>query len=104
LQAYSAELGDVISEPDRALVAQAAGLQLTIERLQSDDLAGKDVDRDQIIRLASELRRTTAALKGRADKAKPAHQDALAAHVQSRYGVAHDEAESDDAEDMAAVG
>jgi hypothetical protein len=77
LDSYASELGIALSEPDRALVQQLASLQLKIEQMQAAIIEGRDTDADQIIRLSSEHRRLLATLKGKADKAKPAPDDAL---------------------------
>jgi hypothetical protein len=81
-RAYAAEFfSGAPNEIERGLIRQAVGLQITVERLQADDLAGKDVDRDQIIRLNSEHRRVVASLRRKGEQAKPAGpsiQDILA--------------------------
>jgi hypothetical protein len=85
VQSYSAELGDVLTEPDLALVKQVASLQLKIEQMQGLIIEGRDVSADEIIRLSSEHRRLLATLKGKADKAKPAPDDALQRYLAERH-------------------
>jgi hypothetical protein len=62
------------------LVEQAAMLQLRVEQLRADIIAGRPVDDDQIIRMASTARRALSQIKA---KSKPAGamtlQDYLAA-------------------------
>ncbi len=58
-KAFAAELGGLagLSEPERALVRQAAGLTLQTERLQVAIAKGEKIDPDELIRLSSEARR-----------------------------------------------
>jgi hypothetical protein len=72
VESYASELGQNLSEPEKALVAQISGLQLRIEDMQAAIVAGADVDADQVIRLSSEHRRLLASLRVKAEKAKPA--------------------------------
>jgi hypothetical protein len=58
IRAYSAELGDNLNEPDRALIRQVCSLQLRIEQLDDRD----DASADEVIRLSSEHRRLLTAL------------------------------------------
>jgi hypothetical protein len=48
VRAYAAELGQ-LTEPDKALIAQAAALAVHIEALQADIVAGRDVNEDMVI-------------------------------------------------------
>jgi hypothetical protein len=97
-EAFETELGGgQLSETERGMVRQAAGLQLRLEQLQGEIVEGRDVNADEIIRLSSEHRRVLSALRLKGAKNKPAGptlQDYLAA----RYGSAPAEAtEVDDA-------
>jgi hypothetical protein len=95
LDSYAAELGgDHLTEPDKALVAQCAALQLRIEALQHAIVAGETVQSDEIIRLSSELRRTLTALRGKANKAKQPAGDALQAYLAERYPAKTEETPS----------
>ena len=69
-KAFAAELGGlaVLSEPERALVRQAAGLTLQTERLQVAIAKGEKIDPDELIRLSSEARR---ALNGTRKREQP---------------------------------
>jgi hypothetical protein len=71
-EAYSAELGGHLTEPEKALVSQISGLQLRIEQMQAAIVAGDDVDADQVIRLSSEHRRLLTSLRRKAEQHKPA--------------------------------
>jgi hypothetical protein len=51
--AYSAELGPELSEPEKALIAQAVVLQLRAEQLGADVVAGERVDPDLLIRVSN---------------------------------------------------
>ncbi len=68
-----------LSEPDQALVRQAASLTLESERLQAAIARGEPVDGDLLIRLASEARRALKGLKGHEAPSKPSLGDYLAA-------------------------
>jgi hypothetical protein len=70
VRSYSTELGDVLTEPELALVKQVASLQLKIEQMQGLIIEGADVDADAVIRLSAEHRRLLATLKGKADGRK----------------------------------
>ncbi|MFC7396529.1 hypothetical protein ACFQU1_04910 [Chelatococcus sp. GCM10030263] len=54
---------DALTESDRALVRQAAGLIVRSEMLQAAIVNGEDIDENQAIRLANAAARTLAALK-----------------------------------------
>lgn len=73
IDAYAAELGGNLTEPQKALVKQVSSLQLRIEQLQSDIVEGRDVDPDQVIRLSSEHRRLLNSLRTKSAKSKPAN-------------------------------
>jgi len=70
VEAYSAELGGELSEADRALVMQAAAVQIRCEEIQLEIVEGRDVDPDLLVRLSSENRRLLAGLGAKAVKAK----------------------------------
>jgi hypothetical protein len=72
VSAYSSELGDGLTELERATVRQAATVQIEIERLQAAMLKGDSIDPDMIIRLSSEHRRLLGALVDRAGRNKEA--------------------------------
>jgi protein-tyrosine-phosphatase len=86
VQAYSAELGDSLTEADRGMVASAAAIAVRIEKLRSDIVRGLDVAEDAIIRLSSEHRRLLVSLRAKADKRKPAGDAALREHL-ARYAA-----------------
>jgi hypothetical protein len=71
VRAHEASLGGNLSEIDMALVRTAAALTLKSEQLQADLAAGKDVDSDALIRLASTSRRALAAVSAKAIDRKP---------------------------------
>ena len=72
VEAFSADLGDDLSEADLAMVKTAAGLALKSELLHADLAAGKEVDADILIKLAGTARRSMAALSVKALERKPA--------------------------------
>jgi ribosomal protein L12E/L44/L45/RPP1/RPP2 len=71
IAAFSADLGDDLSEADMAMVRTAAGLTLKSELMQADLAAGKDVDAETLIKLAGTSRRALAAIAVKAAERKP---------------------------------
>jgi hypothetical protein len=94
---------DRLSEPQRLIVRQAAVLSIQIERLQSQIVAGADVDAEQLVRLSNVQARLLASLgtqKGRpAEGASALH--AYLAEIADRDAeaetAAHGEAEPEEA-------
>jgi hypothetical protein len=74
IAAFSADLGDNLSEADLAMVRTAAGLTLKSELMQADLAAGKDVDAETLIKLAGTSRRALSAISAKATDRKPAGQ------------------------------
>jgi hypothetical protein len=68
---YAAMIGGNPTAADRAEIAQVVALQLEEEQLQSESVAGALSDRDSLIRISSEARRSRQRLKARASAAKP---------------------------------
>jgi hypothetical protein len=85
--AFSADLGD-LNEADRAMVRTAATLALKMELLQGDLVAGKDVDSDQLIRLAGTSRRALAAVSAKAIERKPAGTQTLQEYLAAKAAAA----------------
>jgi hypothetical protein len=102
IETFEADLGGQLSTADVALVRQTAGLTLASEMMQADVAAGKRVDPDELVRVSSEARRCLEMLRTKVVKNKPAGQDALAAHIASKYGQRTDNAGVDDEEAAAA--
>ncbi len=71
VRSHEVSLGGNLSEVDMALVRTAAALTLKSEQLQADLAAGRDVDSDALIRLASTSRRALAAVSAKAIANKP---------------------------------
>jgi hypothetical protein len=92
IRAYSAELGGNLAEADKALVRQVSSLQVRIEQLD-----GREVAADEIIRLSSEHRRLLTALRSRATKAKPA-APGLQDYIREKYGEPESTEESEGAD------
>jgi hypothetical protein len=82
--AYADDLGgpDGLSEAQKALVRQAATLQIQAERVQASVLRGEAVDEEQLTRLSNALARVLAALRAKAEPrdAAPSLADYLATH------------------------
>jgi hypothetical protein len=83
--AYEAEIGGNLTEAERGLVEQAALLQLRCEQLRADIIAGKPVDDDLLIRLASTSRRALSKITA---KAKPAGGETLAQYMAAKAAAA----------------
>jgi hypothetical protein len=92
--AYEAEIGGNLTEAERGLVEQAALLQLRCEQLRADVIAGKPVDDDLLIRLASTSRRALSKITA---KAKPAAGETLQEYLAAKAAAA--ELVDDDEED-----
>ena len=92
LDSYGGELGERLSEPEKALVQQIAAMQIRIEQLQAAIVEGRDVDADQIIRLSSEHRRLLNTLRAKAGQRQPDGPS-----VEDLFAV-HDEADEAGAE------
>jgi hypothetical protein len=74
ITAFSADLGDDLSEADLAMVRTAAALTLKAELMQADLAAGKDVDAETLIKLAGTSRRALAAISAKSIERKPTGQ------------------------------
>jgi hypothetical protein len=84
-RSYEAEAGGQVSEVERDLIRQAAGLTLRAEQVQAAIVRGEDVDSDQLIRLASTAKRVLEAISSKAAKRKaPAAGTGLQAYLASR--------------------
>jgi hypothetical protein len=71
VQEFKAEIGGGdLSQTELAMIKTAASLALTAELRQADLVNGKMVDTDDLIRLASEVRRIFAEIAGKAGKRK----------------------------------
>jgi hypothetical protein len=95
--AFSADLGDDLSEADMAMVRTAAGLTLKSELLQADLAAGKPVDAETLIKLAGTSRRALAAISVKAAERKPAGTMTLQEYAAMK-AAQRDALESDDEE------
>src|ERR1035437_10194835 len=61
-EGFESEIGGELTPSERALVETAAPLQLRVEQLRADIVAGKPVDDDLIVRMAGSSRRALAAI------------------------------------------
>jgi hypothetical protein len=71
IAAFSADLGDNLSEADIAMIRTAAALTLKSEQMQAALIAGQTIDSDVLIRLASTSRRSLQAISAKAVNRKP---------------------------------
>src|SRR5436305_446958 len=63
---YEQEAGGVVSEVERDLIRQAAGLTLRAEQLQAAIVRGEEVDNDQLIRISGTAKRILEAITAKA--------------------------------------
>jgi len=93
--AFEAEIGGDLTPSERADVEMAATLTLRGEQLRADIVAGKPVDDDLLIRLASTARRALAQIK---PKAKPAGGEGLMEYMARKAAAAEivDDGEGED--------
>jgi hypothetical protein len=94
VEGFESEIGGELTPSERALVETAAMLTLRAEQLRADIVAGKPVDDDLLIRLASTSRRALSKITA---KAKPATGETLAQYMARK--AAESDALADDDED-----
>ncbi len=80
-RAYELELGGPVSEVERDLIRQAAGLTLRSEQMQAAIVRGEMVDNDQLIRISSTARRVLETISSKAAKRKSVPALTLADHI-----------------------
>jgi hypothetical protein len=68
VEEYARDLGGVLSEAERSLIRQAAGLQMEAERLQEAIARGEVVDPDQMIRISGTSKRLLQIIASRTGK------------------------------------
>jgi hypothetical protein len=88
-----------LSDPDIALVRLAASLTLKAEQMQADQVAGKNVAADELIKLAGTVRRTIASVSARAVETKPNGPTALQDYLAKRSAAKAEEEEEDEEEE-----
>lgn len=98
IRSFSADFDGTLSEIDTALVRTAAALTLKSEQMQADLAAGRPVDSDALIRLASTSRRALAAVSARVITNKPTGGTALQNYLDARAAAA--EEDDDDGEEV----
>jgi hypothetical protein len=91
--AYSADLGDNLSEADLAMIRIASALTLKSEQMQAQLAAGENVDSDSLIRLAGTTRRSLAAIQARA---KPKANETLQEYLSRKAAAAAELVDGDD--------
>ena len=83
-RAYEVELGGPVSEVERDLIRQAAGLTLRSEQMQAAIVRGEMVDNDQLIRISSTARRVLESISSKAAQRKSVPAVTLADHIAKR--------------------
>lgn len=83
-RSYEEEAGGVVSEVERDLIRQAAGLTLRAEQLQSAIVRGEAVNNDELIRLSSTSKRILEAIHAKAAKRKAPASNDLQAYLAGR--------------------
>jgi hypothetical protein len=68
---YELEAGGNISELERDLIRQAAGLTLRAEQLQGAIVRGEPISNDELVRISSTAKRLLETIRGKAAKNKP---------------------------------
>src|SRR5690606_12513061 len=76
---FTAELGgdDILTEPMRAMVKQAAAVTVEAERMQGAIVRGEEIDTEQLVRVTNVLARLMNNLKARAKTAKAGRKTEL---------------------------
>jgi hypothetical protein len=69
--AYEAEARGSVTEVERDLIRQAAGLTLRAEQLQGAIVRGEPVSNDELVRISSTAKRLLETIRSKADKRKP---------------------------------
>ena len=81
-RSYELEAGGDVSEVERDLIRQAAGLVVRGEQMQAALIRGEPVNNDELVRISSTAKRLLETIRAKADKRKPngaaALQDFLA--------------------------
>ena len=96
VDAYSAELGNDLSEAELSLIRQACALQLQAERMQGAIVRGEAVDSDALIRISSTSKRLLGIIAGKAGKRPEVQGPTLQEYLATKY------ANDDEADDTAA--
>jgi len=89
------EFGGNISELERDLIHQAAGLTLRAEQLQGAIVRGEPISNDELVRISSTAKRLLETIRAKADKRKPAGptlQEYLAQRAQKAADTSESEA------------
>ena len=74
---YETEAGGNVTEVERDLIRQAAGLTLCAEQLQGAIVRGEAVNNDELVRISSTAKRLLEAIRAKADKRKPAQDQPI---------------------------
>jgi hypothetical protein len=83
---FTVELGgdDILTEPMRAMVRQAAAVTVESERMQAAIVRGDDIDAEQLVRISNTLARLMNVLKARAKQAKAGKPTDLSEYLRSK--------------------
>jgi hypothetical protein len=71
-RSYELEAGGDVSEVERDLIRQAAGLVVRGEQMQAALIRGEPVNNDELVRISSTAKRLLETIRAKADKRKPA--------------------------------
>jgi hypothetical protein len=75
------EAGGDLSVVGRTMIRQAASLTVMCEKLQADQLNGKEISIDDLVRASSEIRRILAVVTGKPTRNQAAAPSALEAYL-----------------------
>lgn len=83
---FTAELGgeEIMTEPMRAMVRQAAAVTVESERMQAAIVRGDDIDTEQLVRVTNVLARLMNGLKAKAKVAKAGQPTGLSEYLRQK--------------------
>lgn len=87
---YATELGgdDLLTEPMRAMVRQAAAVTVEAEKMQSAIVRGEAVDTEQMVRVTNTLARLMNVLKAKAKATKAGRRTDLSEYLRQKATAA----------------
>jgi len=89
-RSYELEAGGEVSEVERDLIRQAAGLVVRGEQMQAALIRGEPVNNDELVRISSTAKRLLETIRAKADKRQPARGASLQAYLATAYPAKRD--------------
>jgi hypothetical protein len=87
-RSYELEAGGDVSEVERDLIRQAAGLVVRGEQMQAALIRGEPVNNDELVRISSTAKRLLETIRTKADKRKPSGQGLLQQYLADKAAQA----------------